>query len=176
LHPTFFCIFATCDRDAISAPKFQPLFNQMTRYEFLKNTGFKGGALMALLTSCETGFSKLEGGAATTNPSPIPTPGSVDFTIDLSSNANASLQKTNGYVITNKIVVAKTADGKYVAATYTCSHEPKNKVIFQSGEFYCTEHGARFTTAGVGLNSDGKKGLSIYKTELKDSKTLRVYA
>ncbi|PAC32820.1 hypothetical protein BWI92_03020 [Flectobacillus sp. BAB-3569] len=65
-------------------------------------------------------------------------------------------------MIVNSIVVARTAQNTYVAATQTCSHEPKKKVTFVNGEFFCSEHGARYSTTGVGLNSYGAKGLAVY--------------
>ncbi len=149
----------------------------MTRLEFLKKAGFGGAALMALLTSCQDGFTKLAAEtAASTTPVAKPVTGSLNFTIDLTASANAALKNVGGYVVVNGIVVAKTGATTYVAGSHTCTHEPKNQVIFQSNEFYCTAHGARFTTAGAGLNREGSRGLSIYQTELKDSKTLRIFA
>jgi cytochrome b6-f complex iron-sulfur subunit len=150
--------------------------NLMNRLEFLKKAGFGGAALMALLTSCQDGFTKLAAETAvSTTPVAKPVTGSLDFTIDLSASANAALKNVGGYVVVSGIVVAKTGASTYAAATRTCSHEPKNQVIFQSNEFYCTAHGARFTTAGVGLNREANRGLAIYKTELKDVKTLRIF-
>ncbi len=135
----------------------------MTRYEFLKSMGFTGAALMTLLTAC----SKDESGVTPST--------SVDFTLDLTASSNASLLTSNGYVISNNVVVARTSAGTYVAATRVCSHEAKAKVIFQSGEFYCPEHGGRFSTTGTGLNSYGSAGLLTYKTALSGN-SLRIYS
>jgi cytochrome b6-f complex iron-sulfur subunit len=44
-----------------------------------------------------------------------------------------------------------------------------------NGQFYCTEHGAKFDTTGKGLNSEASKGLTVYKTELT-ANSLRVYS
>ncbi|WP_044171952.1 Rieske (2Fe-2S) protein [Flectobacillus major] len=138
----------------------------MTRFEFLKSAGFGGAALMTLLTSC----SKNSEVSPTTGST-----GSVDFTLDLAATSNASLANSGGYVISNGVVVARTSQGTYVAATNTCSHEAKKKVIFSNGEFYCTEHGARYSTTGTGLNSYGANGLTVYKTELTGT-SLRIYS
>lgn len=128
------------------------LENKISRNEFLKKIGFTGASLFALYTleSCmnETGVTP-----------------SGSATLDLSLPINAALKNNGGYVITNNIVVAKY-NGEYIAATLTCSHENKNQIIFKSNEWYCTAHGARFDSAGKGLNSDAKKGLGIYKTSL----------
>jgi nitrite reductase/ring-hydroxylating ferredoxin subunit len=75
----------------------------------------------------------------------------------------------------NSIVIGKTASGDYVAATTTCSHEPKRQVIFNRTEFYCTAHGARFSLTGAALNTIARSGISTYFTA-NDGKTLIVYA
>ncbi len=137
----------------------------MTRYEFLKKAGFGGAALMTLLTAC----------SKSSDLSPITTPGSVDFTLDLTASSNAALKTNGGYVISNNVVVARTSQGTYVAGSHICTHEARTKVVFLNNEFYCTEHGARFTTAGVGLNSYASAGLSVYKTELSGN-SLRIYS
>jgi nitrite reductase/ring-hydroxylating ferredoxin subunit len=96
-------------------------------------------------------------------------------TINLSSPSAVKLSKRNGYIVVdNSYVVALSKDGKYLAATVLCTHEPKRKVIYLNDEWYCTDHEARFTLAGKGLNKNGSKGLSIFKTAT-DGKTLVVY-
>lgn len=99
----------------------------------------------------------------------------IDFTLDLTDTANAQLTTVGNYMIVNKIVVARISADGFAAVTQVCSHENKSKVIYKSPEFYCTEHGARYTTEGVGLNSEGKKGIKAYNTEFSGT-TLRVYA
>jgi Rieske Fe-S protein len=168
----------------------------MTRYEFLKNMGFKGAALMALLTSCiheedtyvdalTLSASQSSGGSSTTTPpttSSIPSNGVDPATIksylvklDLNATATKALQTVGGYMIQSGVVIARVSASTVVAATQTCSHEPKKKVYYTQGVFYCSEHGARFSTAGKGLNSFGSKGLTIYKVAT-DGTTLVVYA
>jgi cytochrome b6-f complex iron-sulfur subunit len=97
------------------------------------------------------------------------------LTLDLSLAANANLKKIGGYIRQNNIVVALIATDTYAAVTQICSHEGRKEIILQNGEFYCTAHGARYTTKGVGLNSDGRGGLTVYKTNLA-SNILHVYA
>ena len=167
-----------------------------SRYQFLKSMGFKGAALMALMTSCireeDTYVEALSvnpnasSGAGTgtgSNPSPGSTTGSTNdndlttitnrlLTIDLTTST--ALKTVGGYLIQSGIVVAQSSAGVYVAATQTCSHEPKKKIIFNKTEYYCTDHGARFDLTGKGLNSFGSKGLTVYKTAT-DGKTLVVY-
>jgi cytochrome b6-f complex iron-sulfur subunit len=136
----------------------------MNRAEFLKTLGFSALAVAAVGTISACG----KDGVVT------PT-GPVDFTLDLSAATNSALANANGYVISNGVVVAKTAAGAFVAATQLCSHEPKKKVTFLNGQFFCTEHGAKFDTTGKGLNSEASNGLTVYKTTLTGT-SLRVYS
>jgi cytochrome b6-f complex iron-sulfur subunit len=99
----------------------------------------------------------------------------TDFTLDLTNPAYSKLNTTGSYVIENRIVIARVSSSAFAAVTQVCSHEGKAKVYFNSGEFYCPEHGARFDINGKGLNSKGSKGLKTYQTELTGS-TLRVFA
>ncbi|MFN3850286.1 MAG: (2Fe-2S)-binding protein [Spirosomataceae bacterium] len=99
---------------------------------------------------------------------------SYKLKIDLTSSTYAKLASVGGYITSNGIVVARSTQTTYVAATQTCTHEPKKKVIYNNGEYYCTDHGARFSLAGKGLNSLGSKGLTIYSVAT-DGKTLVVY-
>jgi hypothetical protein len=99
---------------------------------------------------------------------------SVKIKIDLTSSTYTKLKSIGGYVVVNGIVVALSKSNTYVAATVTCSHEPKNRVIYSNNEWYCTDHGARFSLAGAGLNTNGRKGLAVYKVAT-DGKTLVVY-
>lgn len=91
-----------------------------------------------------------------------PAPLTNAVTIDLTTAANAALKSVGGYVVTNNIVVANTAQG-YVATTVVCSHEGQRQVQLRNGEFYCPTHGARFDLTGKGLNGNGSRGLTVYK-------------
>ncbi len=162
--------------------------------------GFTGSALMALLTSCvheeDTVVNALSlSGTTTTTPSTTTTGTSNStvtsgtttngtdlisiknrlLTIDLTSSAASALKTVGGYITQNGIVVAQSTAGVYVAATQTCSHEPKKAIMFNKTEYYCTQHGARFDLTGKGKNSFGSKGITVYKTAT-DGKTLVVYS
>jgi nitrite reductase/ring-hydroxylating ferredoxin subunit len=135
----------------------------MERKEFLKSIG--SAAAFAITFSCLGGCSQAEDFTAPEVIIPDPVTGAL-LTIDLSAASSNSLKSNGGYLIKSNIVVAKNTSGNYVAATVVCSHEQKKEVIFRSNEFYCTAHGARFDLNGNGLNTDGKNGLTIYKTSL----------
>ena len=136
----------------------------MTRNEFLSRLGM--GAAFVLTTGC-LGSCKKD----------TPTPSnSVDFTLDLNAASNADLKTPGLYVIVNDVVVARTLDGGYAAATVICSHEGRKEISYTSAnEWECGAHGARFSVAGKGLNSEGSKGLKIYNTTLTGT-SLRVFS
>lgn len=94
--------------------------------------------------------------------------------LDLTTSTYSKLKTIGNYTVVSGIVVALSKANTYVAATVTCSHEPKNRIIYSNNEWYCTDHGARFSLTGSGLNNNGRKGLSVYKVAT-DGNTLVVY-
>lgn len=139
----------------------------MNRKEFFSLIG--GGAVSAFLVTC-AGCSKGLDGGSTTGPS------SVDFTIDLSSSANAALLTKGGYLAQQGVLVALTNAGKYIAVQQSCTHE--NYPLIYTGssdQFYCNNHGSAFSENGTVLNSPARRNLTIYKTALTGT-SLRVYS
>ena len=137
---------------------------KMNRMEFLKSLGLKGASLFAVycaassLTSCvnESMYPSLTSGGT-----------GNELLLDLSSSAYSKLNTVGNYVIVSGIVIAKVSATAFAAVTQVCSHEGKRQVVFNAGEFYCSAHGARFDTAGKGLNSTGSRGLKTYVTTLE---------
>jgi len=141
----------------------------MNRKDFLMK--LSGGAAFALTATCLGGCA-----VENINPDQPGNTATIDFTLDLNAAVNSNLSNNGGYVIVNnQVVVARTTGGEYVAATRTCSHDPRKEVIMRNGEWYCTAHGARFRLDGTGLNGNGRNGLTIYNTQL-DGNMLRVFA
>ena len=96
--------------------------------------------------------------------------------VDLTLSSSSALANTGGYItVNNAIVIGRSADGDYVAASNLCTHEPKRRVIFNKTEYFCTDHGARFSLTGANLNTIARSPLTVYKTA-NDGKTLIVYA
>jgi len=141
--------------------------NKIKRHEFLKSLGLKGASLLAVYC----GASSL---SSCKNESVNPASG-VDFTLDLNNATYTKLNTTGNYVIANGIVIARISSSAFAAVTQVCSHENKANVIYSGGGFYCTQHGATFTTAGVGTNANGSKGIQAYKTTLTGT-SLRIYS
>ncbi|MEO1711938.1 MAG: Rieske 2Fe-2S domain-containing protein [Bacteroidota bacterium] len=133
----------------------------MTRKEFLNQVGV--GAALVMTGMCFQQCSR--------EPS-----GTVDLTLDLTDPEYSNLSQDGGYVVVEEVVVARTSNGDYVAATQICSHQGFKQVKFNADdEFQCSVHGARFDLQGDGLNSNGSGGLTIYNTELTGD-TLRVFS
>ena len=133
--------------------------DKINRHEFLRKLGFAGTALAAVyfgthLQSCTND-----------RVNPVPT----NLTLDLTASENAALKTNGGYVIKEGVVIAKSNTGAYIAATLTCSHEGKNQITYKTDHYYCTAHGAKYDNAGKGLNSEGKKGITVYTTSLTDN-------
>jgi cytochrome b6-f complex iron-sulfur subunit len=141
----------------------------INRKRFLSKLGLGTGAIMATyclgsLSSCDDEDDDYIGGE-------------VDFTLDLDESAYDALNAVGGYVRMNKVVIATVSEGTFVAVTQICSHEGQEKVIYRSSnnDFYCTQHGATFDLQGNGLNSNGSKGILVYKTSLSGT-LLRIYS
>jgi nitrite reductase/ring-hydroxylating ferredoxin subunit len=87
------------------------------------------------------------------------------------------LNKTGGFLIRDNVLVAKTIQRDFVAATVICSHEQQRKMLYDDdkNQFHCTAHDARFDATGKGLNNNGKRNLTIYNTQLNGN-DLRVFS
>jgi len=143
---------------------------KMNRMEFLKSLGLKGASLFAV-------YCAASGLSSCVNESMDPTTPTGgtgnELSLDLTSAAYSKLNTTGNYVIVSGIVIARVSATAFAAVTQVCSHEGRRQVVFNAGEFYCAAHGARFDTAGKGLNSTGSRGLKTYATVL-DGTNLKV--
>ncbi len=136
----------------------------MDRKEFL--TLFGAGAAAMLYTSC------LNGCQAADNPVTAPT--NVNFTLNLTDPANASLNNDGGYVYNGGVIVARISTGNFVAVSAACTHQGQN-VKYVSGKFYCAAHGSSFSTSGARTAGPASSPLTQYKITLTGT-SLRVYS
>ena len=143
---------------------------KMNRMEFLKSIGLKGASLFAVYCAASGLSSCVNESMDPTNP----TGGTGnELILDLNSAAYSKLNTVGNYVVVSGIVIARVSASSFAAVTQVCSHEGRRQVVFNAGEFYCAAHGARFDTAGKGLNSTGSRGLKTYATVL-DGTNLKV--
>ena len=140
----------------------------INRKQFLSKLGLGTGAIMA--TYCL-------GGLISCNDDDDYISGEVDFTLDLDESAYDALNTLGGFMRINKVVIANVSEGTFVAVTQICSHQGAENITFRSlnNDFYCTQHGAIFDLEGKGLNSNGSKGILVYKTSLSGT-LLRIYS
>lgn len=143
---------------------------KMNRMEFLKSLGLKGASLFAVYCAASGLSSCVNESMDPTNPVGV---SGNELILDLNSAAYTKLNTVGNYVVVSGIVVARVSATAFAAVTQVCSHEGRRQVVFNAGEFYCAAHGARFDTAGKGLNSTGSKGLKTYATLLEGT-TLKV--
>ncbi|HEX8530663.1 MAG TPA: Rieske (2Fe-2S) protein [Cytophagales bacterium] len=146
----------------------------MTRAEFIRSLGLTSGALMAVyclggLTAC----TKEE-------PKPAaPDNNKLDLSLDLNDSKYSKL-KTNGefVVVTGQpIIVARKADGNFVAVSKDCTHQG-GQLSYQAANdrFNCPLHGSNFSTSGAVVNGPATSPLKQYQTELNSAgTTLRVF-
>ena len=143
---------------------------KMNRLEFLKSLGLKGASLFAVYCAASGLSSCVNESMDPTNPTGVT---GNELILDLTSAAYTKLNTVGNYVVVSGIVIARVSATAFAAVTQVCSHEGRRQVVFNAGEFYCAAHGARFDTAGKGLNSTGSRGLKTYVTLLEGT-TLKV--
>jgi cytochrome b6-f complex iron-sulfur subunit len=143
---------------------------KMNRMEFLKSLGLKGASLFAVYCAASGLSSCVNESMDPTNPTGVT---GNELILDLNSAAYSKLNTVGNYVVVSGIVIARVSTSSFAAVTQVCSHEGRRQVVFNAGEFYCAAHGARFDTAGKGLNSTGSRGLKTYATVL-DGTNLKV--
>jgi len=91
--------------------------------------------------------------------------------LDVSSGALAT---NGGSLLKSGVIVARTLTGTFIAVSAACTHEGTT-VQFQSANtnFYCPNHGAKFSQTGSVTNGPASKALTLYKTTLTGT-SLRV--
>lgn len=137
---------------------------EMNRRKFLQRAGTAtaGVACVACLGSCVAGANSVTGPAA-----------SVDFTLDLAATTNAALLTTGGSLLTQGVLVIKSASG-YVAVSSTCTHDGVRLQYRSSGDIYCSAHGSVFSLDGAVVQGPARSALAKYQTSLS-GQSLRVF-
>lgn len=94
-------------------------------------------------------------------------------TVDVSSGALAT---NGGFVVINKIIIARTITGTFLAVAAACTHQGSNvKYVLANNNFHCNSHGAEFNSTGVVTKGPATSNLTLYKTTLTGT-ILTVYA
>ncbi|WP_299289223.1 Rieske 2Fe-2S domain-containing protein [uncultured Mucilaginibacter sp.] len=142
----------------------------MDRKEFLASIGLSAASFAILsCVGCSKSSDNLSSGTANG-------PTGVNFTLDLSSSANAALLTNGGYLVSNGVIVARTTAGAYIAVQQSCTHENYGLVYQGSNNrFYCNNHGATFSNSGAVTNGPANRPLTTYNTTLTGT-SLKVYS
>lgn len=160
----------------------------MTRIEFLKSLGLSGATLFTVLATCtlESCSSKASdptpsSGTTNNNTSNTGITGtntgnSIDFTIDISNAANATLRNNGGALLSGDVIVARTNNGDYIALSKACTHQGTT-VDFQAAQnrFFCANHGSVFNLTGGVVIGPAASPLRQFQTALSGN-SLRVFA
>ena len=73
-------------------------------------------------------------------------PTNVNFTVDLTNSANASLNTVGGSLIANGVIVIRTGTSVFDALSATCTHAGCT-VGYSSGTIVCPCHGGTYNPA-----------------------------
>jgi cytochrome b6-f complex iron-sulfur subunit len=136
----------------------------MNREQFLKQLG-----MVALATCAGCGMYACSS-------EDEPAPANADFTLDLTESTNASLNNVGGSVTKNGIIVARFSTTEFVAVSVACTHQG-TPVTYRNTQkdFYCSNHGSRFSTAGAVIQGPANRPLKQYNTELTGN-VIRVFS
>jgi cytochrome b6-f complex iron-sulfur subunit len=160
----------------------------MTRLEFLKSLGLSGAALFSVLATCtlESCSSKGSddptpnnpggGGSGTAGFTGTTTGNNIDFTVDLTNAANASLASVGGARVFGDVIVARTGTNTFVAVSKACTHQGTTvEYRHAQGHFFCPNHGSIFGLNGAVLRDPANQPLKAFNTTLNGN-NLRVFA
>jgi cytochrome b6-f complex iron-sulfur subunit len=95
-------------------------------------------------------------------------PSNVNFTLDLSQSANATLNNVGGALVANGVLVIRLDTATFSAVSDTCTHQGCS-VGYSSaqGKVVCPCHGASFNAStGAVLGGPAPSALTKYSTTL----------
>ena len=105
-------------------------------------------------------------------PVTVTPPATALATVDVSTG---KLATNGGYVVINGIVIARTNTGTFLAVSAACTHKGTNvQYVASANDFYCPNHGAKFSSTGVVTLGPAATNLTQYKTTLTGT-SLSVY-
>lgn len=166
----------------------------LNRGEFLRGLGLSTSALMAFycigttLSACssgsvdpDNGTTPTTGGDGTTNTSGLTgnastSAGTINFTLDLTSDTYKKLLTAGEYVIVGDILVAFSTTSLYVALSKVCTHEGTTVQYRKTqNDVYCSNHSSVFTLTGSVKDGPAPTALKAYTAKLSsDGKQLTV--
>ncbi|MBM3923073.1 MAG: Rieske (2Fe-2S) protein [Sphingomonadales bacterium] len=134
----------------------------MDRKKFLSQLGVGGAGLFATcLSSCSKNDTQ---------------PPNVDFQLDLSTSAYASLKIPGNFLVVQGVIIALSSSNVYFAVSASCPHQGV-QVQFQpsQNQFICPAHNSLFTSSGARISGPAPNGLTRYNTSLNGN-ILRIFS
>ncbi|MEZ0484003.1 ubiquinol-cytochrome c reductase iron-sulfur subunit [Fibrella aquatica] len=137
-----------------------PQPSPITRTDFMRIVGTSIG--MIAFTNCIAACGNDEAEVA-----PAAT---VDFTINWANSPYSNLKTKGGYVVEQRVIVAQTLTGDFIAVSAVCSHD-NNALVFQgaNNRFYCPAHMSMFSTVGAVINGPATAALKTYAVTVNQS-------
>lgn len=115
-------------------------------------------------------------GGCNPNNGVVDAPTNVDFTLDLTNPSYEPLTRIGGYIYNGGVIVARIANGSYVALSQKCTHAGGTvQYNLSSDIIHCPVHGASFSTSGSVLGGPAGSSLKTYNTTLTGN-LLRVFS
>lgn len=102
-------------------------------------------------------------------------PTSVDFTIDVSTGALATI---GGTLVNSGALIVRTDTADFIAVTSVCTNEGTHVPLNYdavNNKFVCPTHNEQYSSLGIILFGSGTKNLTKYNTILTGT-MLRVYS
>ncbi len=155
----------------IKVPELQKKENTMERKDFMKQVGLGFGAV--LLMNCLQACGEAE------IPDPMPGAGGdkLDFTLNLTTGSNSTLQTKGGFLVSNNVIVARTLTDTFIAVDAACTHQ-QTIISYRanSNDFKCPNHGSEFGADGKATMGPATSALKKYKTSFDaTANTLRIF-
>ena len=94
-------------------------------------------------------------------------PSNVNFTLDLTSAANAAITKTGGSMISNGVLVIRESATVFTALSATCTHQGCQVGYYaSSNQIICPCHGGTYDTSGNVVSGPPPAALTAYSATL----------
>lgn len=142
----------------------------MTRQDFLKQISLGAAFVLTVpcLHSCGDDDDEATGMTA-------PPAGGIDLSIDLTDADVQAAFDDLGFVVRDKVVVARLEDGSgYAAASQVCSHQQFETIEYDPtvDRWVCLTHGAEFAIVGGAVLENPSTGplqapLVVYQTAVE---------
>jgi cytochrome b6-f complex iron-sulfur subunit len=134
----------------------------MNRRELVQRV-LVGGAILIVSPSVLNSCSK----DSSTNPEGNTGGNGNNIELDLTQAANAALNNTGGWLVTQNVIIINTGGGNFAALTSICTHQGCT-VGYNSpaGKIQCPCHGSVYNIDGTVVSGPAPRALTSYSVSL----------